>query len=281
MSIKIFLTGGTGFIGSHFINYAMKRGVEIIALRRHGSNPRIPIYQEPKWIIGSIDADLKECFKGVNVLLHLASHSTNFPYDNLDNCMYWNVTAPIRLAERAAAQGVSKFIITGTCFEYGESANRIHELDVDSPLEPNNNYSISKAASSIAFLGMARKMSIQLSLNRIFQVYGDGENKSRLWPALKYAAECGADFEMSKGEQVRDFIPVEKVVEVLFKAVEDRLLENNNIIIKHIATGVPQRTIDFATHWWEKWGANGKIVPGVIPYRNGEIMRIASSINAI
>ena len=49
--MKIFLTGGTGFIGSHFVNQAHRAGHEIIALRRSASSlPRIQLQRQPVWI---------------------------------------------------------------------------------------------------------------------------------------------------------------------------------------------------------------------------------------
>ena len=58
--MKIFLTGGTGFIGSHFINAMHRDGHKVVALRRKGSKPRIKLDQEPKWIEGSLDNEFKK-----------------------------------------------------------------------------------------------------------------------------------------------------------------------------------------------------------------------------
>lgn len=43
--MKIFLTGGTGFIGSHFLNTVLNAGNEVIAICRPGSQPRISLIQ--------------------------------------------------------------------------------------------------------------------------------------------------------------------------------------------------------------------------------------------
>ena len=279
--MKIILTRVTGFIGSHFINRAHKMGQDVLALRRTGSNPRVPLHSQPNWLDASMDGEFNNCFKDVDVFVHLAAHTANYPYDNLENCLYWNLTAPIRLIRQAAEQGVKKFIIAGSCFEYGSSANKVEELTVDSPLEANNNYSISKAASSIAFLGMARQLEIQMKLLRIFQVYGDGEHESRLWPSLKKAALSGADLPMTLGEQIRDFIPVETVAALILNAATDNSVQNLGPEVKHIATGAPQKTVDFVNYWWSRWGATGKIIFGALPYRRGEMMRIISAPESI
>jgi nucleoside-diphosphate-sugar epimerase len=279
--MRIFLTGGTGFIGSHFINQAIKMGHEIIALRRANSKSRAILKFQPMWIEGSMDGSYDRVFKDIEVFVHLAAHSVNYPYDTLENCMYWNLNAPLRLASQAAQQGVKRFMIAGSCFEYGKSAERFAELTVNSPLEPDNNYSISKAASSVAFLGLAHQLGLQLSLLRIFQVYGEGEHETRLWPSLKKAALEEADFRMTQGGQVRDFISVQNTVEFLLRDIMESRINIIYPVVKHVATGIPQRTIDFASYWWKEWGARGKIIAGALPYRDKEMMRIISSRNSI
>ena len=279
--MKIFLTGGTGFIGSHFINHAINMDHEVTALRRTDSKSRLILKSQPTWIEGSMDGSYDGIFKDIEVFVHLAAHSVNYPYDSLENCMYWNLNAPLRLAKQAVEQGVKRFIIAGSCFEYGKSAERFSELTVNSPLEPDNNYSISKAASSVAFLGLAHQLGLELSLLRIFQVYGEGEHECRLWPSLKKAAHEGSDFFMTQGEQVRDFISIENAIKLIYKEINQRGINIQYPTIKHIATGIPQRTIDFASQWWNEWGALGTINAGALHYRDKEMMRIVSSRESI
>ena len=68
--MKIFLTGGTGFIGSHFINAAHDAGHEIIAIKRESSQTRIPLMKEPNWITGDLDCDFSKYLSNCEVLVH-------------------------------------------------------------------------------------------------------------------------------------------------------------------------------------------------------------------
>ena len=274
--MKIFLTGGTGFVGSHFLQQAMALGHEVIAMRRPGSSPRIELSQQPVWLDGTLDDDHGANLAGVEVLVHLASHTPNPPYDTLDKCLYWNVFASLQLARQAVEQGVKKFIVAGSCFEYGRSADRIGDLDVDSPLEPTLSYPTSKAAASVAFMGLARELSLHMKVLRIFQVYGEGEPANRLWPSLRKAALAGQDFPMSGGEQVRDFIPVEEVARQFVNALDFSDSMPGQPTVGHVATGQPQSLLTFAEHWWRHWGAAGQLIVGAVPYRYNEVMRITS-----
>jgi nucleoside-diphosphate-sugar epimerase len=276
--MKVFLTGGTGFVGTHFIEQAMEAGHDIVALRRPGSRLRRALPREPHWIEGQLDDDHAAGLQGCDAFVHLASHTPNPPYDTLSNCLRWNVSASIALAEQALAAGVQRFLVAGTCFEYGRAAERYEAIPVDAPLEPVVSYPVSKAAASVAFLALGRRPGVRLEVARIFQVYGEGEQGSRLWPSLRRAALAGEDFPMSAGEQWRDFIAVEDVAAHFVRALPCDHIAEGEPIVTHVASGRPQRLIDFAGHWWRHWGATGRLLPGAVPYRPGETMRLVPEI---
>lgn len=275
--MKLFVTGATGFIGSHFLNQAYEAGHEIVALRRPGAHRRIVLSPEPIWIERPMDELTPADFEGVDAVVHLAAHTANVPYDSLENCLRWNLVAPLRMANTAKIAGVRRFIIAGSCFEYGRAAERYEFIPIDAPLEPVHSYATSKAAASIAFIGFAQEMNLQLSVLRIFQVYGPGEAESRLWSSLKRAAEAGMDFSMSSGDQVRDFISVEEVAKKFVEELQ-RELQAGVPEIRHIGTGKPTFVRDFAKHWWQLWQAKGELKIGSEPYRQGEVMRFVPKI---
>lgn len=274
--MKIFLTGGTGFVGSHFLQQALAAGHEVTALRRPGSQPRISIASQPLWIDGPLDGDYRAALAGAEVLVHLASHTPNPPYDSLERCLYWNVFAALQLARQADEQGVRQLLVAGSCFEYGRTAERLSCLNIESPLEPVASYPTSKAAASVAFLGLARERHLQLQLLRIFHVYGEGEHASRLWPSLRAAALAGQDFYMSPGGQVRDFIAVEEVARRFVQALDFSGCQPGAPRVVHVATGRPQTLLEFASYWWQHWGATGALLAGALPYRPNEVMRFVS-----
>ena len=181
--MKIFLTGGTGFVGSHFINYAFSEGYDLICLRRLRSQPRIPLHTNPTWIEGDLGDDFREKMSSCDVLIHLAAHSTNTPYDTLENCIYWNLTATLKLLQNAREAGIKKYLIAGTGFEYGESGEKYELIPVDAPLRPTMSYPASKAAASIAIYQWTIEYILKLKYLRIFQVFGEGEDENRIFIA--------------------------------------------------------------------------------------------------
>lgn len=274
--MKLFVTGGTGFVGSHVLQQAIAAGHEVIALRRPGSATRIPLAREPLWIEGLLDGDYATALAGVDVLIHLAAHTPNPPYDSASRCLYWNVVAPLALAEQALRAGVCKFVVAGSCFEYGRSSRRTDAVGIDTPLEPDLSYPTSKAAASIAFQGFAREKRIGLKILRLFQVYGEGEQATRLWPAMRRAAVEGRDFPMSPGQQVRDFTPVEFVASRFVQALDFSGVVDGEPLLEHVATGKAQTLLEFSESWWQRWNASGRLLPGAVDYRPNEIMSLAS-----
>ena len=231
--MKIFVTGGTGFIGSHFLKQALAIGHDLICLRRPGSRTRIPLKSEPTWVEGSLEDDLRDEIEGCDVFLH---------------------------------------IVTGTAFEYGHSGERYNCIPVTANLEPSMSYPASKAAAAIAFYQWSIEHKLKLQYLRLFQVFGEGESQNRLWPSLKRAAISGEDVDMTEGEQLRDFTPVEDVAEQLIQALEFEKTEFGKPLFKNIGTGKPSSIRDFAEFWWKKWAAKGQLKFGSIPYRNDEVM---------
>jgi nucleoside-diphosphate-sugar epimerase len=303
-NMKLFVTGATGFIGSHFLNAAHAAGHEIVALRRSPqSKPRIPVpfleeetagalvsqqatnNQQPTtsnqsraiWLDKEMPAVTASDLAGCDALVHLAAHTPNVPYDTLENCLRWNVLEPLRLFRSAIEAGIQRFVVAGSCFEYGRAGERYEFIPPDAPLEPTQTYPASKAAASVAFYQFAVEHRLQLSLHRIFQVFGEGEAESRLWPSLRRAALAGEDLEMTPAEQVRDFVPVEEVARQLLAACS-RQLPPGEPLVANLGTGRPQTLRAFAEHWWTKWNAKGRLVFGAKPYRDGEVMRYVPQV---
>lgn len=278
--MRIFVTGATGFIGSHFLNIlAQNPTIEVVALRRNlNSQPRIPLLKEPLWITKALDQVGQGDLEGVDVIIHLAAHSMYPPYDTLDNCLYWNLTAPLQLFNEALKADITKFIVAGSCFEYGLSGEEFEFIPVEAVLKPTLSYAASKAASSIAFFQFAYQHQIKLSYHRIFQVYGEGEAETRLWPSLKNAALAGENFPMTAGEQIRDFIAVEDVANYFVKACLNDDLILGKPEFYNVGSGQPQSIFEFSDYWWQKWQAKGQLLKGILPYRVGEVMRYVPKV---
>lgn len=275
----IFLTGGTGFVGSHFINEALDRGHRVVAMRRHGSRPRISLKREPEWLDDELGSGkhhnvLRDC----EVFVHLAAAGVTPDTESWDNCFRWNVDASLREWIHADEAGVKRFVICGTCSEYGRSGERYDFIPTDAPLEPIGPYHASKAAATMAAYGLTVERKLQTTIARLFHVYGEGEAAGRLWPMIKEAVRTGADLPLTRGEQVRDFTPVNLVVSELLSDCTRRDLTPGEPVIRNIGTGTPRTLREFVETCHQEFGGTNRLIFGARPYRTGEIMRYVPRI---
>jgi nucleoside-diphosphate-sugar epimerase len=281
--MKLFVTGGTGFIGSHFLNVAIDAGHEVIAIRREGATPRVPLLQQPHWITATLkDAGeifLKDESLEIDAVVHLAATGVLPKDQNWSDCYQTNVTDSLEVWQSALEAGVRRIVSCGSCFEYGASALRYERIPVTCPLEPSGPYASSKAAATVSLTGLTREKKTEAVLVRPFQVYGEGECEGRFWPELRAAALSGADFAMTAGEQIRDFVPVERVADRILRLAVGDKVEPGQTLIVNIGSGVPEKLKDFASRMWTKWQAKGELLLGALPYRKDEVMRYVPELD--
>lgn len=278
--MHLFVTGGTGFIGSHFIKMALEHGHTVSALRRDGSQPAIHLENEPLWIQGDLETRIpRHTLQTCDTFVHIAAYGVAaHAMENWEECFRWNVTASLNLWLQAINAGIKHFVIVGTCSEYGISGIESEYVTVESVLKPAGAYHASKAAATQAAfaLGIAKKLT--MSIMRPFHTYGPGEAPTRFWQMLRQAALDGKDFPMTRGEQIRDFIPVEELVAQLMQEVETPQASPGLPIIKNMGTGRAQTLREFAEYWWKHWHATGKLLFGAVPYRENEVMRYVPKV---
>lgn len=78
--MNIFLTGGTGFIGSHFLKISLACSHNVTALKRGlNTSTKIILSEEPNWLIKNFDDVVESDFENIDVVVHLAAHSANVP----------------------------------------------------------------------------------------------------------------------------------------------------------------------------------------------------------
>ncbi|HBH72836.1 MAG TPA: hypothetical protein DDY43_05210 [Synechococcales bacterium UBA10510] len=271
--MKIFATGGTGFLGSHLIRQALAEGHDVVALRRTGSQPRVSLDRQPKWLDGELSDDWSEALTECEAFVHLAAYGVASGSNDWEKCFQANVLDSIRLWQQAVAAGIKRFLIVGSCFEYGRSGMRYDAIPVTAPLEPTTAYAASKAAASMAALALAVEHQLSLVVARPFHVYGEGEAPGRFWPSLVAAANAGEDLPMTSGEQIRDFQPVEQAANQILSLLFSSSLNVGDPLVANLGTGNPTSLYTFAKREWERYKATGSILPGLLPHRANEVLR--------
>jgi UDP-glucose 4-epimerase len=280
--MRIFLTGGTGFIGSYVLAAALESGHEVIALRRSpASAPVIPLSRQPYWCEGDLASIKSSQLQGIDVLLHLASAGVSPKPASWSDLEQVNVAGSLRLMELAVEADVRRCVVTGTSHEYGNAALRYDAIPPDAPLEPVNPYGASKAAAFHLMRSFAMIEGQELFYGRIFSAYGEGQFSGNFWPSLRRAALAGEDFNMTSGRQVSDFIPATAVASHLLAACSRPDVFAGQPSVVNIGSGIPMSLLDFAESEWSRMGATGRLLPGRLLGRPDQIKRYVADLRGL
>lgn len=180
--MRIVLTGGTGFIGSHLIARLAKRH-EIFALARNPENVAgppnvIPVHAD---LLGPLNTlHLPE---STDVVAHLAQHNGGFPQEARE-LFAVNTVRTQELLSYAVQSGARQFVLASTGDVYGYRLSPCRETD---PVSPASFYAATKRSSEL--LTQAYENYLAPTILRLFTPYGPGQ-VGRLVPNL--AARIGA-----------------------------------------------------------------------------------------
>lgn len=280
--MRLFITGGTGFLGSHVLAAALSAGYEVQALRRKPlSAPALPLAPEPIWIVGDLLSIPPTTLDGVDAIIHLASAGVSPQQASWHELVQTNVIGSLRLLELAAEAGVRRCVFAGTSHEYGTAARRFDAIPSDAPLEPLSSYGASKAAAFQLLRAFAIERRLELYYGRIFSAYGEGQFEGNFWPSLRRAAIAGEDFPMTSGEQINDFIPASTVAMHLLEGCKRTDIKPGVPLVNNIGSGIAMSLISFAETEWKRLEAKGSLLPNRVPSRPDQIERCVPELTSM
>ena len=131
--------------------------------------------------------------------------------------------------------GLKHLLVTGTCFEYGMMEG---ELSEDMETKPDNPYGLAKDTLRRELQARTMGTDVIFQWARLFYMFGPGQSKTSLFSLLQKAIDNkDTIFDMSGGEQVRDFLPIETIAKKLVHiALQDDVTGIINICSGRSAT---------------------------------------------
>jgi nucleoside-diphosphate-sugar epimerase len=219
--MRLLVTGGTGFIGSHLAEEGRRRGAEVVVLGltdrpEERANADLLSRLGAEVIPGSItDAELcRRAARGATHIFHLAvamreggKSDEFFESINLDGTRH--------LLQAATAQRVERFVYCSTIGIYGHRAPGI--TTEDSPLSPGNIYERTKVAAERLVRDFAENCALPAVVLRPADVYGPRDQ--RLLKLFKGVSR-GRFPLFGSGKGRRHMVYVDDVVSAFFQACE-------------------------------------------------------------
>lgn len=216
--MKILVTGGAGFLGSHLCRALAKNGHQVRVLD-------FKLNEEYETILGDVrDSGLTaNALVGMDAVFHLASfieagESVKEPYKFTEN----NVLGSVVLLEEMKKAGIKKFIFSSSAAVYGEPI-RVPILEDDRTM-PINPYGMTKLAMEALASSYSYAFGFTCVALRYFNLYGPGENhvpETHAIPRFIYQIEKGEEVTVwGSGEHKRDFVYVHDIVDAHIKALQ-------------------------------------------------------------
>jgi len=225
--MKILITGGSGFIGSHIVEHYQGIASEIRVLDNLRTGYRKNLDGlECSFIKGSItDRELvRRAVKGVDYVFHLAALvSVPESMAKPSECVDINVHGLLNVLEEASSADVKKLVFASSAAIYGDNPT-VPKLEDMLP-EPKSPYAITKLDGEY-YLGMfQREGKLETAALRFFNVFGPRQDpKGAYAAAVPIFIEKAVNNEditiFGDGGQTRDFIFVKDIVGALSFAVE-------------------------------------------------------------
>ena len=262
----IAVVGASGFVGRHVLSALRCHDVDVVATATDAEHladvsglariESINVHEPPDAAfarLGRPDAVIHLAWSGLPNYRSLHHFETELP-------------AQFSFLCALIQQGLTQLTVIGTCFEYGMQSGPLAE---HLPCVPANPYAYAKHAlhQQLAFFKDRHPFALQWL--RLFYMFGPGQSAASLYRQLQAAIDGGSDsFDMSSGEQLRDYLAVGDVA----RHIAQLALGAGDSGTVNVCAGRPVSVRSAVEAWIRERDATLKLNLGVYPYPDYEPM---------
>lgn len=229
--MKILVTGGGGFIGSHLVDLLLEQGHQVRVLDnfttgRRANLPEANLALEIFTGDVRVTDDVAAAARGVEAIIHLAAvASVQASVEDPVGTHEVNLVGTVNLLEAARKNGIQRFVFASSAAVYGNT----REIPVreSTPLAPLTPYAADKLASEYYIDFYRREHGIEAAVFRFFNIFGPRQDPSSPYSGvisifMQNAIDGRTLTVFGDGCQSRDFVYVADLVALLAKAVSAR-----------------------------------------------------------
>jgi nucleoside-diphosphate-sugar epimerase len=264
-SRQVVVSGATGFVGQHLVPLLLNHNYQVVATARDSNKAaQFDWFKDVQFVAADFHKDTGSISVEPGAgLIHLAWQGL----PNYKSLFHFEENLPFnyRFVKSLVSSGISQVLITGTCFEYGFQSGPIAS---NTQTLPNNPYAVAKDVLRQQLEFLAKETAFCLQWARLFHMYGKGQNPKSVLSQLDTAIDNGdAVFNMSGGEQLRDYLPIEAVAQQLFDLYVSEREGTYNV-----CSGKPISVRRLAEQRIKERAASIKLNLGYYPYPDYEPM---------
>jgi UDP-glucose 4-epimerase len=271
--MRIVVTGGAGFIGSHLVAALVTAGHDVVVLDNllRGSREAVP--GGASFIEGDIrdPESVTNALRGADLVYHLAAQSNVMgAMSDVDYSFQTNVAGTFNVLKAARDQAVPRLVFASSREVYGDQD--VLPVPESAPLLARNPYGASKlAAEAYCRVWLELAPAVECNILRFANVYGPGD-RDRVIPLWIGRARAGQDLEVFGGQQIIDFVPIQTAVAALVAAGACKLTGPVNV---GSGTGTP--LLELGERIMALSGSGAKLVR--LPARSAEVVRFVAAVD--
>jgi UDP-glucose 4-epimerase len=249
--VRVLVTGGSGFIGSHVVDRLLSAGIEPRIFDLVSSPYREP--HEVDTVLGDVlDTEgLRGALDGCDAVIHLAAAAdVGTVVEEPSEAERTNAHGTLSVLEAARSAGIGRLVYGSTVWVYGESDGVIDE---EAPLTfPRHIYTASKLAGEMYCTSYAELYGVQFTILRFGIPYGPRARPSAVIPTFVRKAIAGEPLTIAgDGQQTRRFVYVEDLAEGVVRALDPcaanrvyNLSSEQTVTIRELAETVQEHVGD-------------------------------------
>lgn len=278
--MKILVTGGAGFIGSHVVKLLLDQNHEVTVLDNLSNSKQGTVDNRAKFYQIDLNdqEELEKILIGHDSVIHMASlievgESVKHPVEFTQN----NILGTVKLLEAMKKTNVKKIIFSSSACVYG-TPEKTPITEEDTLGKQENPYGLTKVTMEQFCILYQNLFDFDVTILRYFNPYGPGENHTPETHAIPNLIKAALEKKPIplywKGEQVRDFIYIEDL------AIAHTLpLEQKGLHIYNVGTQTGSKIIDVVEKIFEILGYKVEIEDK--GERKGDVKELIASYEKI